>query len=1047
VQSRLLLYCVFACSGAAALIYEITWTRLLALLFGHTTAAGSTVLAAFMGGLAVGAMLAGRLATRVSQAGALRAYAAIEILVALLALAVPVEIRALTPLLAAVYADGNGGLTFTLVRIACAFVIVLVPAAALGATLPLMVRWLAVTVDRAGRGIARLYAANTAGAAAGAIAAGFLLLPALGMQRTTLVAIALNLGSAAVAVWLSRRPGAPLPALSADTAPRTLVTSIEASPGRLRVAAIVAVGLSGAASLVLQVTWARILALAVGPTTYAFSAMVATFIAGIALGSLAAGAVTRRRSAAPTLAVALIASGLLAAAAAAWVPRVPLVVADAVVTASGGGDALLRTQVVVIIATMLPMTVAAGAALPLAVAVAARRDDVVPRDVATVYAANTIGAIAGAIAGGFLFVPAVGLQGSVGVAALLSVAAFVVVRGSALSIRRVVETAAIAAIAAVVVLWLPRWDRKLLSSGAYKYAAYLPAGEREPLLRAGMLHYYREGAAATVSVREVTGALALAIDGKVDATNAGDMLTQRLLAHLPLLLHPAPARVGIIGLGSGVTLGSALRHPIREAEVIEISPEVVVAAAFFRAENHDALADARTRLIVGDGRSHLVLGRATYDVLISEPSNPWMAGIAALFTREFFDAARDRLRPGGLFCQWAHTYDMSPDDLRSIVATFTSVFSHTSLWLVGDADVLLIGGMDPASARLDRIAEAWARPAVADDLAALDVRGPHALLSLFVAATPDLRAYAEGASIQRDDRLALEFTGPRQLHARQAGANVDVLRALAERADAPAIVDAARARPELFAARAAMLLRAEAYAAAFSLYLEALEHGTLDVGGMDGLLRSAAAAQKLDAAAAAIHRVRQIRPDDVVAAVGESRVLASRGQFEEAAGVFAAAPIAWRSDLRVLEQLASVFADAGNLPLLTTVLTEVQRVAPAHAVTRYYLAVRELAEGRPDEARRLVEGAVGEPSLASRAFTLLGAAHAGAGRRDNAMDAFRAAARADARDPTPYENLGRLALERGDSDGAIDAFAQALLLNPSSAVARQGLSQAAAVRR
>jgi tetratricopeptide (TPR) repeat protein len=216
---------------------------------------------------------------------------------------------------------------------------------------------------------------------------------------------------------------------------------------------------------------------------------------------------------------------------------------------------------------------------------------------------------------------------------------------------------------------------------------------------------------------------------------------------------------------------------------------------------------------------------------------------------------------------------------------------------------------------------------------------------------------------------------------------------------------------------------------------------------MDGLLRSAAAAQKLDAAAAAIHRVRQIRPDDVVAAVGESRVLASRGQFEEAAGVFAAAPIAWRSDLRVLEQLASVFADAGNLPLLTTVLTEVQRVAPAHAVTRYYLAVRELAEGRPDEARRLVEGAVGEPSLASRAFTLLGAAHAGAGRRDNAMDAFRAAARADARDPTPYENLGRLALERGDSDGAIDAFAQALLLNPSSAVARQGLSQAAAVRR
>ena len=169
------------------------------------------------------------------------------------------------------------------------------------------------------------------------------------------------------------------------------------------------------------------------------------------------------------------------------------------------------------------------------------------------------------------------------------------------------------------------------------------------------------------------------------------MLTQRLLAHVPLLLHPDPKRVAILGLGSGVTLGSALTHPIERADVLEISPEVVDAARYFDAENHQATLDPRTRVIVGDGRTHLLLTRERYDVIVSEPSNPWMAGIASLFTREFFQAARARLRPGGVLCQWAHTYDISTDDLQSIVATFLSVFPDGTLWLVGDGDVLLVG--------------------------------------------------------------------------------------------------------------------------------------------------------------------------------------------------------------------------------------------------------------------------------------------------------------------------------------------------------------------
>ena len=244
----------------------------------------------------------------------------------------------------------------------------------------------------------------------------------------------------------------------------------------------------------------------------------------------------------------------------------------------------------------------------------------------------------------------------------------------------------------------PRWDRNLLASGAYKYAPYVAASNTddfEASLRAGRLEFYRDGAAATVSVRRLGGALTLAIDGKVDASNAGDMLTQRLLGVLPVLMHRDPKDLCVVGLGSGVTAGSAMATGlVHRAEVVEISPEVVEASALFSKENGAVLSRPDVRLVVGDGRSHLRLTRRPYDVIVSEPSNPWMAGVAALFTREFFSAARARLKPEGLFCQWAHTYDISPSDLRSIVQTFRSVFPQGTMWLVGSGDLLLIGTAD-----------------------------------------------------------------------------------------------------------------------------------------------------------------------------------------------------------------------------------------------------------------------------------------------------------------------------------------------------------------
>ena len=371
---------------------------------------------------------------------------------------------------------------------------------------------------------------------------------------------------------------------------------------------------------------------------------------------------------------------------------------------------VLTRQVLLAAAWLLPLAVGLGCAFPFAVRTGTGADASLGADLGLIYAVNTIGAIGGALAAGFILIPRLGLYDTLrglGVAAAL--AAIALAWRSGLSLRARMWATAAGASAAAASAALPAWSPELLSSGAYKYAATMTGDALELSLAAGRLLYFRDGASVTVAVRDAAGTTSLAIDGKVDASNAGDMLTQRLLAHVPLLLHPAPRQAAILGLGSGVTLGSALRHPLERVDVLEISPEVVEASRFFEPENSRALADPRTRLIVGDGRTHLLLGRTQYDVIVSEPSNPWMAGIASLFTREFFTAARARLAPGGVLCQWAHTYDISAEDLRSIVATFAAVFPDGTIWLVGDGDVLLIGGTEPMGPRVAALAEVWNR--------------------------------------------------------------------------------------------------------------------------------------------------------------------------------------------------------------------------------------------------------------------------------------------------------------------------------------------------
>ena len=618
----------YTCSGMAGLVYEVTWTRLLTLYVGHSTAAAAAVVAAFLGGLAAGAAWGGTVASRWRRQSALEGYVWLELTVAVAALAVPFALQASTPLLSKAYGADGSALIFPIVRLIVCLAVVFVPAAALGATFPMAVRWFASESGRAARLGGLLYALNTAGAAVGALLAGFVLIPRLGISGTTLVGVTGSLVAAAAA-WGVRRQAATRPETSVGAAPeprRRRATpgrpqpgpgpGPAASPPPSRWVPALVLGISGFASLVHEIAWTRVLALVLGPTTYAFAAALAAVIAGVALGSAAGSWLVGRTRQAGAWLAAMLALGAVTTSYTYSLAgqRFPQLVAEQMAGSDDPFARLLRQGLLLTAAFIVPTAACVGAAFPLALALSGDRGEDVTKRFGLVYAVNTIGAVSGSLAAGFLLIPRLGLQATLQLvsACLIGAALLVLARATHRWAGRVPGLVA-SVLAVALVANSPVWDRELLASGPYMYAPFVPPDlDLTTQLRAGTLLYYREGASATVSVKRLTGTTTLAVDGKVDASNRGDMLTQKLIAHLPLLVHDRPEQVAVIGLGSGATAGAALSHPVSRVDVIEISPEVVEASAFFAAENRDALQDPRLRLIVGDGRSHLQLSRTQY---------------------------------------------------------------------------------------------------------------------------------------------------------------------------------------------------------------------------------------------------------------------------------------------------------------------------------------------------------------------------------------------------------------------------------------------------
>ncbi|MFN0149479.1 MAG: fused MFS/spermidine synthase [bacterium] len=761
---------LFSLSGAAGLAYETLWFRSLALIFGSTVLALGTVLAAFLGGLAAGSLVIGH-ATRRSDRP-LRLYGLLEIGIGAAALVLPLLLRGAQALATGALAGADGGGTFFgVARFALVFVVLLVPTFLMGGTLPAMMRHFVRTESDLGRQAGLLYFANTGGAAAGTLVTGYILIPALGMATTNILAVVCNLTVGVAILALAGRERslsaveAAQPLDATDTASSVAATSTIASrPFAFAIYSLYAV--VGFSALALEVFWTRALLLSLGTTVYAFSTMLGTYLVGLALGGLWGGRLaSRTRDPARLLALLIAAAGLAVLIGNRYLGTLPLHYLRLQLSLGLDWNASILVKFLLAFLVMFPATFFLGAAFPVAVrAIGAGVRDA-GAAVGRLYAANTAGSILGAFLAGLSLIPLLGLErGLVAMASLfllVSLALLLLARS-----RAFVPVAIISAVALGASLAFPSWDRYLQRSGVYFYAAhYKQIDEFLKARRDYTMLSYREGPEATVAVVDGQRYRYMQINGKTDASTGKDMITQVTSAHLPMFFHANPKNVLVIGLGSGVTIGSVARHPVDKIECLEISPEVVEAAQLFAEASGDALNDPRLTITIGDGRNFLQQTRERFDVIISEPSNPWIAGVGSLFTREFLTLAKSRLAPGGVMCQWTNLYDLSEDDLAIMLATYREAFPNGAVFLSHLGDLLLIGTDGPPRLAFDDLIARVSQPAIQADLTRIGVSSVYDLLGTFITTFDGLASFVPpGTAVHTDDRAQLEFSAPRNLY-------------------------------------------------------------------------------------------------------------------------------------------------------------------------------------------------------------------------------------------------------------------------------------------
>jgi len=747
-----LLLLLFAGSGCSALIYEIVWYQLLQLAIGSTTVSLAFLLATYMGGLCIGSLWLPRF--RRAQQHPLKVYAALELGIAALGLLV----LWCLPLIDRVYVAGaEHGLPGALLRGFISGICLLPPTILMGASLPAIVRWIKSTP----RGVSwwgLLYGCNTVGAVFGCLFAGFYLLRVFNMNVATYAAVAINLAVAG-ASWLlaTRTPEA----TTAEDGP----AAAETTPPPSRWTIYVTIGLSGACALGAEVVWTRLMGMMLGATVYVFSIILAVFLVGLAVGSSAGSWILRSVDNVRTPRVALGWCQILLAGGIAWTAymianSLPYWPINPLLTTSPWFT--FQLDLVRCLWAILPPTLLWGASFPLALAAAAAPGEDPGRVVGGVYAANTLGAIAGALIVSLVLVPWIGTQDAQRILLLVSAASALFVLAPCVKQYQSKSMAAWLVVSMVAAVYLAVH----LDPIPGKLIAY---GRRMAISEgSSKLLYTAEGINSSVAITQWNdGAVEVDVNGHVEATTEPyDMKLQRMVGHLPALIHSNPKSILGIGFGAGVSAGTFTRYPgIEHITVCEIEPIIPpTSTRYFYRQDYDVLHNPRTRIVYDDARHYLMTTTDKFDIIASDPLDVFVKGTAALYSQEYFEAVKRHLNPGGMFSLYVPLYESDERTVRSELATFFEAFPNATVWantINGQGyDMVFMGQVDPLRVNIDDLEDRLNRPdyaLVAQSLRDIGFGSSIDLFATYAGQKSDLGQWTEGADINHDDDLRLSY--------------------------------------------------------------------------------------------------------------------------------------------------------------------------------------------------------------------------------------------------------------------------------------------------
>jgi spermidine synthase len=787
-QKSFLIYLFFFLSGAAGLAYEVLWVRILGLSFGHTVYAVTTVLAAFMAGLALGSYFFGRLADRYYRP--LRLYAYLELGIGFYCLAAPGLLALARKAYLAFYPllmDSPS--SRTLIQFLLAFFVLVIPTTLMGGTLPAVIRAIVPKRDAAGRKVALLYGTNTLGAATGAFATGYLLLPSIGIRATNYMGAGINLlvglavlilfggavGVSAIKELSEDHPGSPERVSDSEDGVRAnewknQTTNLLGEDPVLEKVLLLGFALSGAVAMAYQIAWVRALVLVIGSSTYAFSAILVTFLMGIALGSYIFPKIKNGET--PRFFAGLqIGIGLSAFLLIPFFNFLPLIFLSFFKGYKGSYINIQFIQFLIVATIVLLPTTFLGMTFPCLTGILTKNFRNLGRDVGTFYAFNTFGAIAGIVLTGFFLIPFLGAQRtlSLGICMNMLIAAVILITLSPARARIMIP--GIVGMAIFLFL-LPGWDKKVMTSGVsiYPRTYYQPDvdGRIGPRHKNWDVLFFKEGLSATVAVTKQYNGRVLRINGKAEAgIRSQENETNIKLAYLPLMIHPEPRDVAVIGLGGGYTAYTAgLIDSVKSIDVIELEPAVIEAFPIFAGDEMDLLSNEAIHIYPEDGRSYIVGAGKNYDVIINAPSNPWISGVSSLFTEEFFREVKSKLNSGGIFSQWVQGYGIQEEELKAVFNTFLKVFPYATLWEGDSTDYILIGPTDePGEVRVDDI---FNRIEANSSLAQFFKNYGDLPFESFITSyrlnSSEIRSYSGEAALNTDDQNQLEFKAPKSLY-------------------------------------------------------------------------------------------------------------------------------------------------------------------------------------------------------------------------------------------------------------------------------------------